>query len=116
MEKPVLTAASDEGRVKEEKHKPDKKRARVSAGTIVTWILLLGLFAGMGFSVRYASTHPGLVWRSVDKLPQPAPRMIRSLWELVRPAKNTKSPEDTAAGPHRLKKDSLLKAVPKPAN
>lgn len=68
------------------------RRRFFSVGTLTTWLLVLVLFGGMAVGVRYAVQNPKLVWSTVDSLPDPGPRLVRSIWELVRPL------DDTATG------------------
>lgn len=71
-------------RAEREEGKP-RRRGRISVTTVVSWGLLLVIFAAMGFGVRYVSQRPQLIWDTVDKLPEPAQRMTKMVWEFLRP-------------------------------
>lgn len=82
------------------------KVERSRKGKLVTWALLLAVFGVMGLGVRHAIQHPAAVWATVDSLPEPAPQVVRSVWEFVRPLKSTSRPAP-AAEPQSQKADRL---------
>ena len=97
------------------KAKPPRRRLSIRAGTVVSWLLLLILFAAMGMGVRYAVEHPQIVWSTVDRLPDPAPRILRSVWELVRPAESS-GPKPATPDPTIQKSDRLPEDKPPQGN
>lgn len=64
---------------------PARRPPRRPSSRPVTWLLLLLILAAMGWGVHYAVGHPQRVWSGVDLLPDPGPRLVRSLWTLLRP-------------------------------
>lgn len=96
---------------------PEKtgKRRRSILGTIVTWLIVLILFAVMGAGVHYAAQNPHRVWSIVNALPDPAPRVIRSIWELVRPLENN-GPAPSGSDPKGQKSDKVPSDRPPRAN
>jgi hypothetical protein len=83
------------------------RRRWFSVGALTTWLLLLVLFGAMGLGVRYAVQHPQLVWSTVDRLPDPAPRILRSVWELLRPLESQSQDQSAGADPRSQKSDKL---------
>jgi len=81
----------------------------------MTWLIVLILFAAMGFGVHYASQNPDRIWSMVETLPDPAPRAIRSIWELVRPLEK-KAPAPDGGDPQSNKSDKLPSDKAPPAN
>lgn len=92
--------------------KQARARRFPGAGTIVTWALLLVLFAFMGMGVRFAVERPQFVWSTVDSLPDPAPRLLRAAWEMVRPFKG--SERKPASPDASLPKSDRLPEEPSP--
>lgn len=81
------------------------KPRRSRAGAIITLLLLLAVFGAMALGVRHAIQHPEAVWSTVDSLPEPAPQMVRSVWELLRPLED--EPQAAPADPRSQKSDRL---------
>ncbi len=84
-----------------------ERRPLLSSGTLVTWAILLALFAAMGLGVHYAATHPQLVWSTVERLPDPAPRIVRTVRELVRPSDGGGPGTPRGTDPKTQKSDRL---------
>ena len=91
------------------------KRARSIWGTLATWLIVLTLFVAMGAGVRYAAQNPSRVWSVVNALPDPAPQVIRSAWELVRPLENN-APASPGKDPKGQKSDKVSGDQPARAN
>lgn len=100
-EAPAAAPAGMDGAVR-------KKKSRTSS--LVTWFLLLAVFAAMALGVRHAIQHPETVWTTVDSLPEPAPQTVRSLWELLRPLDDA-SPGSVPGDPQSQKSDRLPEAA-----
>ncbi len=73
---------------------------------VVNWVLLAGFVAALGFGVWYAAQNPRTVWTTLDGLPDPIPRLMRSAWELVRPLENS-STGPQISDPDKRKSDKL---------
>jgi hypothetical protein len=85
--------------------KPRGGMARVLKG-FLNWAVLIGFVAVLGFGLWYAAMHPRMVWSTLDNLPEPIPRLMRSAWELVRPIENSK-PGPQISDPDNRKSDKL---------
>jgi hypothetical protein len=88
----------------EGKARPKGKRFSLSA--VVSWLLLLVFFAVMAMGVVYLVANPKRVWTTVESLPEPVSRTIRSVWELVRPLDDGDS-GTVIVDPNRHKSDKL---------
>lgn len=95
--------------------KKPAKRARSIWGTLVTWLIVLILFVAMGAGVHYAAQYPNRVWSIVNALPDPAPQIIRSAWEIVRPLDDSE-PVSPAVDPKGHKSDKVPGDQPPRAN
>ena len=72
----------------------------------MTWLIVLILFAAMGYGVHYAAQNPRDVWSVVKALPEPVPQAVRSIWELMRPLEK-KRPAPAGSDPKSQKTDKL---------
>lgn len=73
---------------------------------LLNWLLLIGFVGALGAGVWYAARNPRAVWTTLDGLPEPIPRLMRSAWELVRPLDNGKS-GTSVSDPEKRKSDKL---------
>ncbi len=81
-------------------------RKRFSTSAIVSWLLLLVFFATMAMGVLFLIRNPKIVWSTVDGLPEPVSRTVKSVWELVRPIDETDGGR-VIVDPNKQKSDKL---------
>lgn len=73
---------------------------------VFNWAILFGFVGALALGVWFAAKNPRLVWSSLDSLPEPIPRIMRSAWELVRPLEK-KKPAPPVTDPENRKSDKL---------
>ncbi len=108
---PVPQAAPVQPKIREpareeETRKPGAGRLARAVRPVVNWVILLGFVAALGAGVWYAAKRPRAVWSTLDSLPAPIPRLVRSAWELVRPLDDT-APSPQISDPDGRKSDKL---------
>ncbi|MGI9384433.1 MAG: helix-turn-helix domain-containing protein [Methyloligellaceae bacterium] len=86
---------------------PVEKPPRFNIGRLVRRLVLLAVLGGIGFGVWQMAQQPQLFWTTVNVLPEPIPRYVRSAWDLVRPLEK-EAPRAIPTGDPRSRKSDRL--------
>jgi hypothetical protein len=89
----------------ETEEKPKRRMAQFIK-PLINWVILIGFVAALGSGLWYAAKHPRMVWSTLDTLPEPIPRVMRSVWNFMRPLE-TKPARPQVSDPDNRKSDKL---------
>ena len=89
----------------ETEEKPKRRMAQFIK-PLINWVILIGFVAALGSGLWYAAKHPRMVWSTLDTLPEPISRVMRSVWNFMRPLE-TKPARPQVSDPDNRKSDKL---------